>query len=204
MKIIIIRILEFRKTFTPALPRTVSQFSQFWKHTDVSNNFISTVHHGPQRSKVKNQIWTNNSLFVFVVQFEFFSFQWVSKVTACEDEVVGYSYEAKCARWSRFVRFLKTRTRTLGFWKLAHTEGSTTRTVWNVQFQKTTISVSQNGIWNLWRLLHHPELETRVLESRFGALYKISNIRYNYFHHDEFLFSLLCIHHVFLPCMHTW
>ena len=43
MKIIIIRILEFRKTFTPVLPRTVSQFSQFWKHTDVSNNFISTV-----------------------------------------------------------------------------------------------------------------------------------------------------------------
>ena len=25
-----------------------------------------------------------------------------------------------------------------------------------------------------------------------------------FFHHDEFLFSLLCIHHVFLPCMHTW
>ena len=55
----------------------------------------------------------------------------------------------------------------------------------------------------VWRLLHHPELETRVLESRFGALYKISYIRYNFFHHDEFLFSLFCIHHDW-SCMHTW
>ena len=134
MKIIIIRILEFRKTFTPALPRTVSQFSQFWKHTDVSNNFISTVF--PATVLLLSLSETN-------LQFEMLNFE------------------------KQQSRFPKTEFGTC------------------VDF-----STTQNWKHEFWKVV-------LVLYTRFPIFDIII------FHRDEFLFSL-CIHHVFLPCMHTW